>query len=197
MNAKIFDNLAKIISIVFSPYLINMFAPIILILFVNGQNMSSIFYIELWYLFDVALPGLYIVRIQGRKFISDLHIQNKDNRLLPMLMIVLCSALLVIIYQYIDAPKLIIISAFVFFVNTIVILSITIFWKISIHIAAYSGIISILGLVISGQAFWLMLLIPLIIWARVRRKRHTVWQGIWGGFVPFVITYLILLVVSP
>jgi hypothetical protein len=63
-------------------------------------------------------------------------------------------------------------------------------WKISIHTTGYSGpvcaLIMLLGPI--GAAF--ALLYPIIIWARVILKKHTMAQAITGGIYGFLFTAL-------
>ncbi|MBN1221549.1 MAG: hypothetical protein JXM69_21690 [Anaerolineae bacterium] len=63
--------------------------------------------------------------------------------------------------------------------------TITVWWKISFHSSAISAAASI-GLVTSGFSSWsttAILLVPLVGWARVYLRRHTLGQVIAGGMV--------------
>ena len=64
-------------------------------------------------------------------------------------------------------------------------------WKISIHAAAISGFVAVLlhlssegyPLTDSGAALWVIPLIPLVMWARVRTRAHTLAEVIGGAVV--------------
>lgn len=65
---------------------------------------------------------------------------------------------------------------------------ITRFWKISLHMLGVGTVITAI-LLIKGVGFWpVSLLIPLVVWARLRLRRHTPLQLLGGLLVGFTIT---------
>ena len=61
------------------------------------------------------------------------------------------------------------------------------------HVAVLSSTILAATMMIDGVELWkLAWLVPALIWARVTRGRHTVWQGIGGCLVACSLTAVIL-----
>jgi hypothetical protein len=77
-------------------------------------------------------------------------------------------------------------------VNGVVMLGITTYWKISMHVSVLSAtVLAALLLIPDVQRWQLLLLIPALMWARVTRGRHSIWQGIGGCAVASIITLLV------
>lgn len=66
---------------------------------------------------------------------------------------------------------------------------ITLFWKISIHSWALTGAITAYAM-LSGTTYiwWLLLTVPLVIWSRIYRERHDLWQGLAGALAGGLLT---------
>ena len=72
------------------------------------------------------------------------------------------------------------------------ILLVTSRWKISGHGVAIGGI-TVFAVGIFGREAWpLLLAIPLVAWARVRLKRHTLAQTVAGSLLGIAMTLLLL-----
>ena len=74
--------------------------------------------------------------------------------------------------------------------------AITQVWKISFHTGVFTGCVTVLVLILHDARFaWLFLLVPLIAWARVRRKRHTLVQTVVGALIALINTVVVLSIV--
>jgi hypothetical protein len=70
-----------------------------------------------------------------------------------------------------------------------VLLWITTFWKISMHVAVLSSVVVACTVMIRVLDFWQAAwLIPALMWARWMRGRHTVWQGLAGCLISCALT---------
>jgi membrane-associated phospholipid phosphatase len=69
---------------------------------------------------------------------------------------------------------------------------VTLFWKISFHGATISAAATATLMVAGSSAWPMMLLVPLVGWARVRLKRHTLRQVIYGSLVGALIALLLV-----
>lgn len=62
--------------------------------------------------------------------------------------------------------------------NGLVLFWISAYWKISIHVAVLSSTILAAVMMIEGVSLlYLVWMVPALIWARITRGRHTIWQG--------------------
>jgi membrane-associated phospholipid phosphatase len=138
----------------------------------------------LWIIFYIGIavftPVLYVLWLLRAKKITDFHIKLRHQRLRPMLMMILCSLLAWGIMLAGSAPILLQTIAIMGAVLITVLLIITLKWKISGHATAVTVFVA-LGLILWGPpAFPVFLLIPMVVWARLVLKRHSLAQTMAG-----------------
>ena len=81
---------------------------------------------------------------------------------------------------------------FLLFILSCTTLLITLFFKISGHMIMNTAFILILNFLFGWTLLWLVLLIPLIAFARLYLKAHTKWEVLAGTIVGFSEPYLFL-----
>lgn len=185
--------LAAIISLICSPSIV----PIITILLLVRVYAQTWEQFALWALicviFATVLPTLYIYTLVKKGKLSDMHIAIREQRAGPLLFAVISALVGVSIIYVIGAPIEIFWLGICYVANGIVFLLITQFWKISLHCGVLSACVTALSLIITPQLFFLYLLVPLVAWARIHRKRHTFIQSIAGAIIAVIVTKLTLL----
>ena len=145
--------------------------------------------------FFCLVPLLYVVGMirQGRA--ESLEVRERSARLRPLLVGIASYTLgALLLWQTVEGPALPLIVAFaaLFPINTAVILLINTRWKISLHMTSLAGFVGVL--LFTALTVWrdlpggveaaltaatvapLVLLVPLLMWARVRVGAHTVGQ---------------------
>ena len=137
-------------------------------------------------LFSIVLPLLHIVvpfayfywayRV---KLISDIDITQRTQRFgLMSLMLILQLISLALIYFY-GNPGLLYLS-FIMTCVFAVIFSITLFWKISLHMTINTIGILLVNVIYNWEHLWLLLCLPLVMWSRLYLKKHTFAQLVAG-----------------
>jgi hypothetical protein len=132
----------------------------------------------LFFIFIVGIPLFFIVLNMRLGTIADLHVTNREERRLPFLLAILSSLCLTAVYVLLDAPSKLIGLSVTFVVCGLVFGLITMFWKISMHAAAYTGSVFIAAWIIDFRYLWLLLLLPLVVWARYVRGKHSIPQSL-------------------
>jgi membrane-associated phospholipid phosphatase len=128
----------------------------------------------------IVIPVLYIAWKVHTGAISDFHIPIRSQRIRPMLLTVACALLTWGILWLGHAPSLLLSLITFGLIQAVIMLFVTLYWKISGHSAAIAGF-SLLAIRLWGHNLWpVLLLIPLVAWARVRIRRHTLAQTIAG-----------------
>ena len=179
------------ISLLFSPYLIFLtFFSALSFIFAKDlrQFLPSLL---VGFLFLALIPGAYILWGLETKAIYDLHISHLKERKWPFIIIAISALVGSIIFYYLDVKQPILVLATAYTVNAALIAVITLFWKISIHMALFSGMVTVL-IMLFGIQFWpfYLFLLPLG-WARVYRKNHTLAHIFLGAVLGFAVTLLI------
>lgn len=174
--------LARIISLVFNPFLILVFLPFFLVLKSSENVSTSIYWAAYSSIFLIGL-GLVVFYMVKKGIFTDLDVSLRKQR--PRLFnIIFGVAFLYLLGLYIfHAPRILFAMIFSLIFGVLVAKIINVRIKASLHVATVSALI--LGLVLGfGVRFiFLLLLIPLIGWSRVKLKRHTVSEVVTGGVV--------------
>lgn len=128
----------------------------------------------------VLFPTLYVLWLLYRGKVTDFHLRVREQRIKPMILIVTMTAgawLMLIIRQ---APSLLVGVATVGLAMTIILLLITLRWKISGHTTAISGFVVLCWWLAGASVVPLVLSVPLVAWARIQLRRHTLAQTVAG-----------------
>jgi len=153
-----------------------------------GLNTPESWVVGLGWVALVGLPSILLVlavflRALKKGIISDWHVSERKERLSPSLIIasVILSGLPALVLHLLQGPRFLLAAALGTFFLVGLNLLITAVWKISQHV---SGIA--LGTTLLTASFGIvaapsLLLIPLVAWARVRVRAHTVAQTVAGG----------------
>lgn len=199
-NKNLLNKLSFWISAIFSPFII---LPVVMTIF-SWKLTTSLEYFSLFLaistLFMMLLPGIYISWQVKNKKISDLHIKKREDRYSVFAVFLLGNLITVLLYFLLGAPIKLIGLVILAFLSALIAGIITLEWKISIHLVALSTTAVAYALLIKTTYAWATLgFIPLVIWARVHRKRHTIAQSIagalLGGFLSLIF-YKIFLIYS-
>ncbi|MEM7008939.1 MAG: hypothetical protein AAF462_07385 [Thermodesulfobacteriota bacterium] len=181
---------ARIISGVLSPLTIAIAAVVIAAYGLNDE--SALTWIALYIALTVLPPTLYIIYLVRKGIVSDFHLNIREERTQPLILMTANTLLAFMVMFLIGAPTLILVVIAVAIIQLLCILLITFKWKISGHSTAIAGLV-VLAVALFGESWLpLVLLIPLVAWSRIRLKRHTLAQTIAGAFLGiFTVTVLL------
>lgn len=134
-------------------------------------------------LFESILPFLYILSGVRRGRLSDRHVGERSQRLVPLLVgfgSVLVGALLLVLLH---APRELLAGVAAGGVGLLVSAAVNHWWKMSVHAAVAAGSCVILALVFGPMVLVTAPLVGLVGWSRVRLADHTVAQAFVGAAV--------------
>ena len=140
----------------------------------------------------IVTPILYLVWLVHQGRVTDLDVQLREQRTAPLVFAVACAGLAWLVLMLGRAPVQMIVVAGGLWLQMVLIFGITLRWKISVHSAAAAGIAT-LAWSLAGTVLPLVIGVPLIAWARVRLRRHTVAQTIAGSVLGLTIFLVALL----
>jgi hypothetical protein len=141
-------------------------------------------------LFGCFLPLLMVYGLLKLDFIQDFYAQERDTRYIPFLWTTLFYLLGVLSLIFVNAPAAVTALMACYFVNGLVLMVITLKWKISIHASGIMGPFTALLYLLGGVAAPLILMIIPVAWARVELKAHTVMQVVAGAVLSGVLTWV-------
>lgn len=149
--------------------------------------------------FFCLVPLFYVLGMVRRGRAESLEVRQQERRWSAFLVSLASYAIgALLLWKTVEGPALPLIASFaaLFPINTAVLLLINLRWKISIHMTSLAGFVGVL--LFTAATVWrdlpagveaaltlatvgpLVLLVPLLMWARVRVEAHTVGQ-VWAG----------------
>jgi membrane-associated phospholipid phosphatase len=140
----------------------------------------------------ILSPLLFLVWLVKRGDVTDLDVQLRVQRSRPLLFTMACGGLAWLALVAGAAPGRMIVLAGGITLQTVLLLGITLRWKISVHTATAAGVAVLACHLL--QTPLPLLGVPLIAWSRVHLKRHTTAQTIGGGLLGATIFLILLLI---
>jgi membrane-associated phospholipid phosphatase len=162
------------------------FIPLILLHGVEGAPL----FIAITSLFGGVLPLAMVYGLIKLDFIKDYYAQDRNTRFIPFIWTTFFYLLGVLSLILVSAPAAVTALMACYFVNGLVLMIITLKWKISIHASGITGPFTALVYILGGVMLPLLLVVIPVAWARVELKAHTVMQVAVGAVLSCLLTWL-------
>lgn len=189
---------ARIVSDVVSPPVVWAILVVPVAIHYSETTMGAIFWAILYGIFICLLPIAYVAYNVWRGNISDLHMKNRKERIRPLLVSILCTAIVWWLLRVLGAPKAFPLLALLSLIQITVIAVITLGWQISMHTMSIAGAVVAIGMIFSiGAGLWMTPLVPLVAAARLNLKRHTPAQVIAGTVIGALLPAMFLGLLPP
>ncbi|MBW1597722.1 hypothetical protein [Streptomyces sp. JJ38] len=131
-------------------------------------------------LFAAVLPVLFITFGIRRGTWADRHLGVRQQRLVVMVFIIASVTTGTVLMGAFGAPRAMIALIAAMIATLVVLMAITVVWKVSVHAAVSSGSVAILALVYGPWALLAYPLVALVGWSRVELRDHTTAQVLAG-----------------
>lgn len=181
------NTFAHIISVIFNPIILLIVVPF-LMLYRLQHDLARAFF---WSGYTVIFLGIivaFIAYMVHRGVFNNMDVSRRDQR--PLLYKV-CAVLSIIyvwgLYQ-LQAPTLLFAISFGMILGIVLGSIINTRLKVSIHVATTTALLFSYSVMSRGYYFFILLLIPLVAWARVRLRRHTLQETVVGGLVGILLS---------
>ena len=190
----LYTRFARQVSNILAPATISV-PGVLLVAFYNARSLASALFYACVTLFFLSFgPMLYIIIGVRRGKFSDLEVSRRKERVGPVLFSIASVLVGLVTLALIKAPKnlqtLLIITA----VSAVVLLLITLRWKISFHASSLAGTVTFLTILYGAIVLPAFLLVVLVSWSRVVLRRHTVAQVVAGALLSITLTSVILFI---
>jgi membrane-associated phospholipid phosphatase len=187
---RVWRDLAKILSTIFNPFLTA------LALFVILSHITAHDTLDFWRLLFVSTfftsigPMLYVFWLYATDRISDLDMSVRAERETVFSTFIVFYLIGAGALWLVHAPRVLIATMLGYFAATLVVGYITRYWKISTHALGITAPLVALTFLYGRQPLPFLVLIPMVCWARVYLKAHTVAQVVAGAALALVSTTL-------
>lgn len=207
-SARVLDTTAHVLNYAVSPLLL---PPVVLgMLMVYFRAPHG----ETWWVVGVAfvvlgvLPLLYLLALVKDSRVRSIEIRDRRERFRPFLVgLGFYLVAIVLLSETLTTARSLVLAVLAGMVlNAIIVLIITLWWKISVHLTSLGGSVAVLGFLVttpwsaaSNMSWVLMstligvLLLPMLAWARVRVRAHTWAQTAAGGLLGLSVPWVFLI----
>ncbi len=185
MNSRGF---AEVLSFVFNPPIVAAAAFLYLIAFEKPANTMVLAPITV--LFGTLIPLGIVLALSRLGVIPDVWASKRETRIIPFIGAGFSYLSGAAVLLFASSPAVITSLMLCYLVNTIVMMLISLRWKISIHASGIAGPSIALIYSLGAMAAPLLLLIVPVGWARIKLGAHTFPQVAIGALLTFLITWI-------
>ena len=191
-RARVWTDVARIFSTICNPFLTALALFVILAYQTTATPVAFWLQVVQSTFFTSIAPMLAIFWMYATGRISDLDMSIREERSKVFGIFVVFYVLGAIELYVVHAPKIVIATMAGYAVSSVLVQAITQYWKISTHALGVTAPIVVLIAVFSWLPLPLLVLIPVVGWARVYLHAHTVLQVVAGTVLGGATTFLLL-----
>ncbi len=180
--------LAERISLVLEPQAIAVLLYA-LVAFTSSRGLRAVGFFALSVLFVSLFPTFFVLFLAKKGQVSDPDLPRREERFVPYLGIVGMYGMLFVLLVLFSAPRALLAITLCYILVTFVGAVISLFWKISLHLAGVAGPVTALVLLVHPLFALLYALLAPLGWARVFLRKHTVLQVVCGSLMSLAITW--------
>ncbi|MEK7502348.1 MAG: phosphatase PAP2 family protein [Patescibacteria group bacterium] len=186
-------NLARLISLLSSPFVLFLPTPFILVFKETGNISYSLkwtffSYIFLFSVIFFVLLGMLV------GFFSDYDVSKKEERPKLFAFVGIITFLYLGSLILLNGPKVLYLIIFGIILGVFTISLVNNWIKASIHTATVSAFTLSLVILFGYMFIPILLLIPAMAWARVKIKKHTPLETLAGGFLGVILTIIVYMI---
>jgi hypothetical protein len=145
--------------------------------------------------FANGVPLTYLTLGQRFGWVSGYDLPKREERAPFIAVNLVGNGVGYLILRNLGAPREVTALLLVYVALAVVMMSISNYWKISLHVGGVGGFAAALTWFFGAAWLWAILAVPLIAWARVERGHHTWAQAAAGGVVGSLVTLIVLALV--
>lgn len=181
------DRLAHGVSTATSPYVVAGVIGALAVLILQPTWGQLLLWGGIAVCTGAVVPFLIVYSLWRKQRLTDMHVRLRTQRTVPFVAALASACAGLVLLQWAQAPAQLLALAAVYLANGLMLALISLRWKISVHAAVYTAGLMSLWALGYLPALWALGLLPLVMWARVRRHRHTWPQGL----VPVALSLLL------
>ena len=184
--------IAHHVSIILAPATISLPFILLVAFYQDQDKLSALLFACITLFFLSVGPLLYIIIGVRLGKLSDIDVSRRSQRVGPFIFGIVSATIGWIILSLTDGPRnlqtVMIITVF----SGIIMMVITLWWKISMHASSFGGVATMLTVLYGAVMLPLFILLIFVSWSRVVLRRHTVSQVIAGSLAGIVLSLVIL-----
>lgn len=184
---------AHITTLIFHPIPITVIA-VFLIVLRRENNLNSALHWTIVSLVLASIIAAFVLLGIKSKLFNNIDVSNRVQRRFLYPFVVVVSLVFVFLVYLFKGPFTLIYSGFVFAASLCILGIINSRIKASVHVAASAAFVTGLIYMLGFEFIFLLLLVPLNAWARIKEKKHTLNEtivgGLFGSFATIIAIYI-------
>ena len=188
---KLLKNISIAVSMLISPLIVTPFTAGIF-LYCNPQNAQQHILFTYILSFTCIIPFFTLLFYKYTNRISSFDVPEIENRIRLLVFASIYNTIGFLIINYLNTDIILNGFLFSFSINTILICVITVYWKISGHMAALGGSVVALWLANFHYPVSMCIMLLVVSFSRFFLKVHTPQQILGGIILGMLTTYIIL-----
>jgi membrane-associated phospholipid phosphatase len=190
-NYTLMERIAQVISAILHPLILPAIAfTLLVIVDPNPDSLHKLIMISVAIVFSVVLVPAYIFFLKHKGVVDSADIVVREQRINPLTMGAVSYFIGFLLLNFIGASSLVQGLMFCYATNTLLVVLITNWWKVSVHTTAISGPLVVLAYQFGSVVLPFFGLIPLVGASRLILKRHTLAQVLVGAAIDILLTAL-------
>jgi len=185
------DRIAKAVSAVTSPFLVTAVTVSLVVYLLRPSAHELLVWAGICVVSTALVPFLFVYLLLRLGHVTDVHVALREQRALPFVVTILSAALGLYALWRVSAPPQLVALGAAFVADGIALTIITLRWKISVHAATWAAAVVALAAANSPLFLFGLLALPPVFWARLRRQRHTLPQGIVAAVLIAALTFAV------
>jgi len=182
---------AKLTSNILNPFLVS----VVMIILLSFDSTSGIYGALKWSLLLIALGVLpafiFVVYLVSRHKLEGIFVIARRQRNKIYLLVSACLVVSCVVLYYLGTP-LVLMATFVAGLSAIIVfMCINLLWKISVHTGFVAASVTVLILVYGSIGAVTAILLPLVIWSRIKLEHHSPAQVAIGALLAAVIVIMV------
>ncbi len=143
----------------------------------------------------LLLIGIFMLYSVKHKIFSDLDVSKREQRPLLFFFLTIVSCIYLLAVYVLNGPSVLYIGMLGVLTAILTIAIINTRIKASIHVATVTAVVLTLGLMYDIPAY-AIIVIPIIAWARIKTKRHTMQETVMGATIGSLLILFMYIVVK-
>jgi membrane-associated phospholipid phosphatase len=181
------ERLARLTSNILNPFVVS----IIVIVLLAFKDASGTADAVKWVLISLAISVLpifiVVIFLIHRRKLDGFFTNPREQRNVVYILAAALGAIGCGLLWYLDAPELLAVTFTAGLVSIVVFMGINYFWKISLHTAFTAASVTVIIMAYGATAAWTFVFLPLMAWARIELKQHSIAQVVTGGLLAAII----------
>jgi membrane-associated phospholipid phosphatase len=186
---------AKVVNVLLHPVIVTIPGVFLIVYKSTAEIQLALFWTFVSIFFSSTI-GLFVMYGVKKGFFTNLDVSNRKQRIILYPFIIAVVLLFVGFVYIVHGPKVLVDASILIILALIILDTINTRIKVSGHVGVLSAFVTGFAYSFGGVSYLSLLLIPLIAWARITEKRHTLKETIVGAICGIGFTLLAIIVIQ-